>query len=124
MANMRGIYRCNACGNIVFVVNATAANVSCCGEGMELLVENSTDAAVEKHVPVIEKSANGYKVTVGAVPHPMADDHYIQWIELIADGESYWKFLNPGDAPEAEFCIDAEDVSAREYCNLHRLWKT
>ncbi|MCK4911395.1 MAG: hypothetical protein KAR83_07120, partial [Thermodesulfovibrionales bacterium] len=84
---------------------------------------NSTDAAQEKHVPVIEKTGSGYKVTVGSVPHPMEQEHYIQWIELIADGVSYWKFLKPGDAPEAEFCIQAESVTAREYCNKHGLWK-
>ncbi len=96
--------------------------LSCCDQDMELLVANSTDAAQEKHVPVIEKTDTGYKVKIGSVPHPMEQEHYIQWIELIADGVSYWKFLKPGDAPEAEFCIQAASVSAREYCNKHGLW--
>ena len=122
MAESKGIYRCNVCGNIVFVANDGGGTLSCCNEDMELLKANSTDAAQEKHVPVIEKTDTGYKVTVGSVPHPMEDKHYIQWIEHIADGVSYWKFLKPGDAPEAEFCIQAESVTAREYCNLHGLW--
>ncbi len=90
---------------------------------MQLMAENSVDAAKEKHVPVIEKVDNGYKVTVGSVPHPMEDKHYIEWIELIAGDRAYRQFLNPGDAPEAFFCIDADAVTAREYCNLHGVWK-
>jgi superoxide reductase len=118
-----GVYRCKSCGNIVTLVQAGGGILTCCDQEMELLKENSTDAAQEKHVPVIEKTGSGYKVSVGSVAHPMEDKHYIQWIELIADGVSYRKYLKPGDAPEAEFCIDAASVSAREYCNLHGLWK-
>ena len=90
---------------------------------MKLLREGSTDGASEKHVPVIEKTENGYKVKVGSAAHPMAEDHYIEWIELLADGVSYFAFLNPGDAPEAEFCVKADKVTAREFCNKHGLWK-
>jgi superoxide reductase len=90
---------------------------------MKLLVEGSVDAAQEKHVPVIEKAADGIKVTVGSVAHPMEDAHFIEWIEIIADGKAYRQFLNPGDAPEAVFQVDADQVTAREYCNLHGLWK-
>ena len=90
---------------------------------MKLLVENTVDAAKEKHVPVIEKVAGGVKVKVGSVPHPMEDSHYIEWVEIIADGEAYRQFLNPGEIPEATFCIEAEQITAREYCNLHGLWK-
>jgi superoxide reductase len=90
---------------------------------MKLLVEGSVDAAQEKHVPVIEKTANGIKVTVGSVAHPMENAHFIEWIEIIADGKAYRQFLNPGDAPEAVFQVDADQVTAREYCNLHGLWK-
>jgi superoxide reductase len=89
---------------------------------MKYITENTVDAAKEKHVPVIEKKDGGYKVTVGSVVHPMEDKHYIQWIELLADGVSYRKFLKPGSAPEAFFAVDAQNVSAREYCNLHGLW--
>ena len=90
---------------------------------MKLLVENTVDAAKEKHVPVIEKIDGGVKVKVGSVAHPMEESHYIEWVEIIADGEAYRQFLNPGEAPEATFCIEAEQITAREYCNLHGLWK-
>ena len=123
MAEKLGVYRCNVCGNIVMVLNAGQGQLVCCGQPMELLKENTTDAAQEKHVPVIEKIEGGYQVKVGSVPHPMEEKHYIQWIELQADGKSYIQFLNPGDAPEATFKVEAEKVSAREYCNLHGLWK-
>ena len=122
MAKMNGIYKCNLCGNIVQVIHEGGGDLACCGENMQYLEANTVDAAVEKHVPVIEKTANGYKVTVGSVAHPMDDDHYIEWIELIADGLSHRAYLNPGDAPEAEFCISASTVSAREYCNKHGVW--
>ena len=90
---------------------------------MAKLTENTTDAAKEKHVPVIEKSDGGYKVSVGSTLHPMQDDHYIEWIELLADGEAYRQFLHPGQDPVAVFKVEADSVSAREYCNKHGLWK-
>jgi superoxide reductase len=90
---------------------------------MKLILENTVDAAKEKHVPVIEKTAAGFKIMVGSVAHPMEQSHYIEWIEVIADGKSYRQFLNPGEAPEATFAIEAKNVVAREYCNLHGLWK-
>ena len=117
------IYKCQVCGNIVEVIHTGAGTLVCCGQPMNLLTENSTDAATEKHVPVIEKVDGGVKVTVGSVAHPMEDKHYIEWIELIADGTAYRRFLNPGDTPEATFMITADKVSAREYCNVHGLWK-
>ena len=123
MAQLMGIYKCELCGNIVEVLYEGGGDLVCCDEPMKLYKENSVDAAQEKHVPVIEKTATGVKVTVGSVAHPMEENHYIQWIELIADGKAYRQFLNPGDAPVAEFCVDAKDISAREYCNLHGLWK-
>ncbi|MDT8285781.1 MAG: desulfoferrodoxin [Elusimicrobiales bacterium] len=123
MAEMNGIYKCEVCGNIVAVVHAGEGELVCCGKPMNLMTENTVDAAKEKHVPVIEKTADGYKVKVGSVAHPMEEKHFIEWIELIADGKSYRAFLKPGMAPEAEFCVKADKVSAREYCNLHGLWK-
>ncbi|MEW5737046.1 MAG: desulfoferrodoxin [Thermodesulfobacteriota bacterium] len=123
MAKRQEVYKCEVCGNIVEVLFGSAGELVCCGQPMKLLVENTVDAAKEKHVPVIEKTADGYKVKVGAVAHPMEEKHYIQWIELLADGKSYLAFLAPGQAPEATFCIKADKVSAREYCNLHGLWK-
>ena len=123
MAERLEIYKCEACGNIVEVVHGGGGELVCCGEPMKLYQENTVDAAKEKHVPVIEKINGGYKVRVGSVAHPMEAKHYIEWIEILADGKAYRKFLNPGDAPEAVFMIDAAKVTAREYCNLHGLWK-
>ena len=117
------VYKCNVCGNIVEVIHVGGGELVCCGKPMVLQVENTVDASKEKHVPVIEKTSDGYKVKVGSAPHPMEEKHYIEWIELSADGVAYRKFLKPGDAPEAEFCIQASKVEAREYCNLHGLWK-
>ena len=117
------IYKCDLCGNMVEMIHTGKGGLVCCGQPMQLMAENSVDAAKEKHVPVIEKVDNGYKVTVGSVPHPMEDKHYIEWIELIAGDRAYRQFLNPGDAPEAFFCVDADSVTAREYCNLHGVWK-
>ena len=123
MAEKLEVYKCEACGNIVEVLFGGAGELVCCGEPMKQMIENTVDAAKEKHVPVVEKTGDGYKVTVGSVAHPMEDKHYIQWVELIADGKAYRQFLNPGEAPEAYFKVDAGQVSAREYCNLHGLWK-
>lgn len=117
------VYRCNLCGNMVEVLQAGGGTLVCCGEPMEPLTENTTDAATEKHVPVVEKVDGGFKVTVGSVAHPMEQKHLIEWIELIAGDKAYRQFLNPGQAPEATFTVDAEEVVAREYCNLHGLWK-
>jgi superoxide reductase len=105
------------------MLHAGAGELVCCGQPMKLFRENTVDAAKEKHVPVIEKTAAGIKVKVGSVAHPMEEKHYIEWIEVIADGKAYRKFLNPGEAPEATFEIKAEKVTAREYCNLHGLWQ-
>ena len=123
MAKELEVYKCELCGNIVEVLTGGEGELVCCGQPMKLFVENTVDAAKEKHVPVIEKTATGYKVKVGGVPHPMEAKHWIMWIELIADGKVYRQVLAPGQAPEAEFCIKADKVAAREYCNLHGLWK-
>ncbi len=124
MAEKLQIYKCQKCGNIVEVLHGGGGNMVCCGQDMERYVENAVDAAKEKHVPVIEKTASGVKVKVGSAPHPMEEKHYIEWIEVLADGQAYRQFLNPGDAPEAEFAIQAENVTARAYCNIHGLWKS
>ncbi|MDR1946152.1 MAG: desulfoferrodoxin [Desulfovibrio sp.] len=124
MAKFLEVYKCTLCGKIVEVLHAGEGESSCCGKTMDFLREGVTDAAREKHVPVIEKTAGGYKVKVGAVAHPMEEKHFIQWVELVADGLSYTRFFKPGDAPEAEFSISgAKNVYAREYCNLHGHWK-
>lgn len=120
----KGIYKCAECGNIVHVLYAGGGELVCCGKPMALQTENTVDASKEKHVPVIEKTATGYKVKVGSVEHPMEEKHYIQWIQLTADGKDYFKYLKPGMKPEAEFCIEANQVTAKEYCNLHGYWKS
>lgn len=123
MAKQLEIYKCEACGNIVEVTHGGQGELVCCGQPMKLMQPGTVDAAKEKHVPVIEKTEAGFKVSVGSVAHPMEDKHYIEWIELIADGKTLRQFLKPGQAPEAEFCIQASQVAAREYCNVHGLWK-
>ena len=124
MAKRLEVYRCEVCGNIVEVLHGGAGQLVCCGKPMKLLVENTTDAAKEKHIPVIEKVAGGYKVKVGSVPHPMEEKHFIEWIELVAGDAMYRKYLKPGQPPVAVFeGVTAPTVTAREYCNLHGLWK-
>lgn len=123
MAERLQVYKCEKCGNIVEVLHGGEGELVCCGEPMKLFVENTVDATKEKHVPVMEKVAEGVKVKVGSVPHPMEEKHYIEWVEMIVDGKAYREFLKPGDVPEAVFDVKAEKVTAREYCNLHGLWK-
>lgn len=123
MTQLNQIYKCNICGNIVEVLHTGKGQLVCCGQPMELLQEKTEEEGQEKHVPVIEKTETGIKVKVGSVPHPMEESHYIEWIEIIADGRVYRKFLKPDDEPKAEFEIKAEKIEAREYCNIHGLWK-
>jgi superoxide reductase len=124
MANLREVYKCEACGNIIEVMHEGAGELVCCGQPMVLLAENTVDAALEKHVPVVEKVADGFNVKVGEVPHPMEEKHYIEWVELItSDGRLYRRWLCPSEAPEATFNVKADQVTAREYCNLHGHWK-
>jgi superoxide reductase len=123
MTERLGIYKCEVCGNIVEVQHSGKGELVCCGQPMKLFKENTTDAAKEKHVPVVEKTGDGFKVKIGSVAHPMEEKHYIEWIEIIADGKAYRQFLKPGDPPEAIFKIDAQEITAREYCNIHGLWK-
>ena len=123
MAKELEIYKCAVCGNIVEVLHGGAGQLVCCEQPMELLDEKTADASTEKHVPVIAKTDDGYVVTVGSTLHPMEEKHYIEWIELQADGKVYRQFLKPGDAPRAAFKVEAESVTAREHCNVHGLWK-
>ncbi len=128
MAERLLVFKCESCGDMVEVLHASSCEPACCGKPMKLLGENITDAAKEKHVPVIESTADGYKVSVGSVPHPMENYHYIEWIELIvgaggAEELVCRKFLKPGDKPEAHFAVRATKVMAREYCNKHGVWK-
>jgi len=124
MTVQKQVYKCNVCGNIVEVLHTGKGELVCCGQPMELLHEKATDAGLEKHVPVIEATDRGIKVKVGDVPHPMEEKHYIEWVEIIANGKSCRIFLKPGDKPEAEFEIRLRKVAAREYCSIHGLWKS
>ena len=122
--NLKDIYKCEVCGNIVELEHAGAGELVCCGKPMKEMKAQTADSTTEKHVPLIERVENGYLVTVGSTLHPMIEAHYIEWIELTADGVSHRKFLKAGDEPKVLFEIpEAKTVSAREYCNLHGLWK-
>jgi superoxide reductase len=126
MAEQLGIYKCSKCGNIAQVLHGEQPPVTCCGKPMDRLVENTIDAAVEKHIPVIEKTDGGYLVKVGSVAHPMGNDHWIEWIELTSEEDTFVqrKMLQPTDKPEVEFKTNAAKVIARAYCNLHGLWQS
>lgn len=116
------VFKCQVCGNIIEMLHDKSGSLVCCGQPMKNVVENTVDAAKEKHVPVKEAVDGGLKVKVGSVAHPMDESHFIEWIEIISNGQIYRKYLNPGDSPEAVFPVSGE-WTAREYCNLHGLWK-
>ncbi|HNW59424.1 MAG TPA: desulfoferrodoxin [bacterium] len=121
MISKNQVYRCAICGNVLEVITVGGGTPSCCGQHMTLQQENTTDAAVEKHVPVVEKNGT-VKVTVGSVLHPMTEAHYIQWIEVITASKVLRKDLKPGEEPVAVFTVDEPVLKVREYCNLHGLW--
>lgn len=124
MTELRQVYKCNVCGNIVEVLHTGIGQLVCCNQPMTLMVENTVDASREKHVPVVEKAGDQVTVKVGSAAHPMEEKHYIQWIEVIADGQTFRQYLKAGDKPEAVFNISADNVTARAYCNLHGFWKS
>lgn len=124
MTKLNQVYKCNVCGNIVEVVHVGAGELVCCGQPMELLQENIVDASKEKHLPIIEKTDGSVKIKVGSEEHPMEEKHYIEWIELLADNQVYRRYLKPGGKPEVDFGIQADEVTARAYCNIHGLWKS
>lgn len=124
MAKMSGIYKCEICGNVVEVMHEGKGELVCCGEPMKYLQENTVDASKEKHVPIIKKEGDTIVVEVGAVPHPMEEKHYIEFIELIADGVRHTAMLSPGDQPRATFNCKGENLEARIYCNIHGVWKS
>ena len=118
------IYKCEICGNIVELLHEGVGQLVCCGQPMKLFEEKTEDQGMEKHVPVIEKTEKGIKVKVGSIPHPMEDEHYIEWIEVIGGEKVCRKFLKPGDQPEVEFETQSENVKVRELCNVHGLWSS
>jgi superoxide reductase len=118
------VYKCPYCGNVVSVLHTGDGELVCCGKPMLLMKEQTKDSTKEKHVPFIEKIEDGYKVRIGQNEnHPMEEKHYIEWIELITDKGTYKKFLSPKDKPEAIFYTKDKVIKAREYCNIHGLWK-
>lgn len=126
MIQLKQIYKCPICGNIVEILHAGRGELVCCGKPMELMIEKTEDQGKEKHVPILKNIRGGVKILVGVVFHPMDKEHYIEWIEITVNGKSYRQFLHPGEKPEAEFKVKVgrkEKVIAREYCNLHGLWK-
>lgn len=118
------VYKCEICGNIVEVLHEGQGQLVCCEQPMKLMEENTVDAAREKHVPVIEKTTDGILAKVGSVAHPMEESHYIEWVQIFAGPSAYRIFLNPGGKPEGLFKADIGEITAREYCNLHGLWKS
>lgn len=124
MAMRMDCFKCESCGHVVEVLHEGVGQLVCCSKPMKALAANTVDASREKHVPVIERLANGIKVTVGSVAHPMEEKHYIEWIELGVGDRVLRQYLKPGQAPVAVFeGVTAADVVAREYCNLHGVWK-
>ena len=118
-------YVCSHCGTIIAFVKSSGVPVGCCGEMMQELEPNTTDAAVEKHVPVVQVDGQKVTVTVGSTEHPMLPEHYIEWIALATKQGNQRKELKPGQKPQAEFmvCPDDEVEAVYAYCNLHGLWK-
>lgn len=124
MTKLNQIYRCAICGNIIDVLHPGVGELVCCGQPMELLVAKDQDVGFEKHVPIVEKTENGVRVSIGSVPHPMEESHYIEWVEIIADNKIYREFLKPGDQPVVNFIVNANDIQSRVYCNIHGLWQS
>jgi superoxide reductase len=124
MAERKQVYKCELCGNVVEVLHGAEGELVCCGAEMVLFEEKTADEGKEKHVPMIETTTEGIKVKVGSNPHPMEEKHYIEWIEVI-DGETSCRhYLKPGQVPEAIFKGCSANVTAREYCNIHGVWKS
>ncbi|WP_461613684.1 desulfoferrodoxin [Clostridium sp. Marseille-QA1073] len=125
MTELRQVYKCDICGNMIEVIHAAGGNLVCCGKPMTLKKENTTDAANEKHVPVLEEVDGKVVVKIGSVEHPMTPEHHIEWIELHTEDRVYRKYLSVDEKPEAVFNTTLNKVLyAREYCNLHGLWKS
>lgn len=122
MTELNQVYKCVSCGEIVEIVRAGSCSPRCCDQLMVLQQANTVDASSEKHVPVITRTEDGYRVVIGAEKHPMTSEHHIEWIELLVDGAVYRQNLEVGAEPEATFCVAGEKIEARAYCNLHALW--
>ncbi len=125
MTNFKGIYKCEICGNIVEVLHTGVGELVCCGQPMSLNEEKNEEEGVEKHVPVLEKENGKAIVKIGEIPHPMEDEHFIEWVEIIFEsGRNCKFFLKPSDKPEVEIVTDEKIIKVREYCNIHGLWSS
>ena len=124
MTELKQIYKCEICGNIIEVLHEGNGELVCCNQPMKLQLENTVDASNEKHIPIIEKDEQGVIVKVGSVEHPMDEDHFIEWIEISTEKGSSKKFLKPGESAQAMFPVKADNIISRAYCNLHGLWKS
>ncbi len=122
MVKVNQIFKCEKCGSMVEGVHAAGGTLSCCKQPMTLIEENSQEAAVEKHIPVVEKTFEGILVKVGEVEHPMTEEHSIEWVEVLVDDRVYRHNFKAGDEPHASFKFTGSDYSVRAYCNLHGLW--
>jgi len=118
------VYKCGVCGNIVEVIHPGAGELVCCGQPMQSLVAKSDDQGQEKHLPVVEAASGRVAVAVGSVPHPMTEEHLIEWIELVTADGALRQFIKPGDDPKAEFTTGSPVIKVRAYCNVHGLWST
>ncbi len=116
------VYKCEICGNIVEILHQAGGELVCCGQPMTLMTERLEDQGYEKHLPVIERDNKNVKVKIGSVPHPMEENHYIEWVEVVGNSTILRKHLNPGDKPEATFEYTEKMEKAREYCSVHGLW--
>lgn len=124
MTEYRQVYECNICGNIVEVIHPGKGQLVCCGQPMKLLKEKSVEKGKEKHVPIVEVVGEEVKIKVGSIPHPMEENHYIEWVEVITNNSTYRRFLKPGEEPSVEFKVDGKVVLVRAYCNVHGLWRS
>jgi superoxide reductase len=122
MTEQLQVFKCPICGIVAEALDGGAGEPVCCGRRMTLMEAKTAEAATEKHVPIVTQVDDGVVVRVGSVPHPMETQHFIQWIQVLADGKSYRQFLQPGDAPEAHFPVQGDGIVAREFCNQHGLW--
>ena len=118
-------YICAHCGNVIEMVHDAGVPVMCCGQKMDALIPNTVEASGEKHIPAVTVSENIVEVNVGSVNHPMVEEHWIEWVQLVTDQGSYRKWMNPGQAPNVKFqLLNEKPLAVYAYCNLHGLWKT
>lgn len=124
MTNVLKLYRCSICGNLISMMEDHGPVPVCCGKNMKLVEENTVDASLEKHIPIVFRNGRDVNISVGSLPHPMDSIHYIEWIIMITDCGSYGRTLRPGNDPSVNFIIDENEKikGVYAYCNIHGLW--